>query len=29
MSPYENAIWQALGALTGLALLLLWLWVSG
>ena len=29
MSPWENALWQALGALTALAILLLWMWLSG
>jgi len=29
MSPFENALWQALGALIALVILLFWLWVSG
>lgn len=29
MSPFENALWQALGAGIALIILLLWLWISG
>lgn len=29
MSPFENALWQALGAALALVVLLLWLWLTG